>query len=1034
MQIKQSLLGAMRQNSPFVRAIASTVIITFCSLILSPTAQAVKQEYNQYQQEQRIKAIENSPDALFSRTLQSIKENIHFAEQSQSKFLSQAGSAFHTRVDLDNAIAGGKLIVPKDVDEALNKAKELHKQVPALKEEIIQSLAASREELRAKELPDEIIARHDEFVARFDERFARYTELMDTVNEAEKPNEKIEAVEALNAFMSEQQFKRSQQPFDPNNLPSQTLKPNPDIKPRTTKNEYSLSGLYDLPALQVAALGDFTYGNLNDADNPAYLAESDEVVLSDAIHAKAEELEYDPVKIYHWVRNSTDWLPSWGAIQNADLTLSARRGNSMDIASLTLALLRASQIPSRYVHGTIEIPADEFMNWAGGFSDINAAINYASSAGIPTTGIISGGTIQTVRIEHVWVEAAIDYLPSRGAKNYDADTWLSMDPSFKQFEFLEGLDVLAISGLDAEQLANDFIASGSMNEAEGWATGFDPTILQNAMDQAQTQLEDYINTNLNDPTVGEVIGGRKTIVKEYPVLPSSLPNRIVTEGARYDKLPTSLQQRVSYGFGVDILGDPLISSTLPFSKVNNEKITLSFRPATQADEDALASLLPEGEITDISQLPSSIPSYLITVIPELKVKGEVVQSGMGMSLGEELDFVTQVRLAGNRIQAPRTYKVIAGSFLAVSATSGSVATSSLENTQSRLESTKAILETGDPNQIGNLGREDILGDMFQAGVLGYYGQAIALSNLMGLQSNAHQNILAGTGTVGYEPNVSYFFGFPRAIESGGVAFDIPYLQASAVGDGDIEKQKLFNLQTGALMSALEHITPEQMFAEEDPNAAQPNAISAVKALQIASESGQRIYQITAANQSQTLPSIHHDPATMSEIHAALNAGKEVTTHTDAVSVPGWSGAGYIIVDPETGAGAYKIAGGGNGGHLDAAAYVALVFTLKIDYSVALLENAAVTGPLIRALQRVSVFFTGAAVLVSALQTAAECQQVGAQAIILLSAAISVLVAFSVFFLTLAINPILAFMVQAAVGFALDRALNSLKGTELCNIP
>jgi hypothetical protein len=54
---------------------------------------------------------------------------------------------------------------------------------------------------------------------------------------------------------------------------------------------------------------------------------------------------------------------------------------------------------------------------------------------------------------------------------------------------------------------------------------------------------------------------------------------------------------------------------------------------------------------------------------------------------------------------------------------------------------------------------------------------------------------------------------------------------------------------------------------------------------------------------------------MTEIRNALAAGKEVITHTDAVSVPGWSGAGYIITDPDTGAGAYKIAGGGNGSYI-----------------------------------------------------------------------------------------------------------------------
>jgi hypothetical protein len=41
----------------------------------------------------------------------------------------------------------------------------------------------------------------------------------------------------------------------------------------------------------------------------------------------------------------------------------------------------------------------------------------------------------------------------------------------------------------------------------------------------------------------------------------------------------------------------------------------------------------------------------------------------------------------------------------------------------------------------------------------------------------------------------------------------------------------------------------------------------------------------------------------------------VITHTDPISVPGWSGAGYVITDPETGAGAWKIGGGLNGGFM-----------------------------------------------------------------------------------------------------------------------
>ncbi|MEW5837730.1 MAG: hypothetical protein AB1717_02725 [Pseudomonadota bacterium] len=39
-------------------------------------------------------------------------------------------------------------------------------------------------------------------------------------------------------------------------------------------------------------------------------------------------------------------------------------------------------------------------------------------------------------------------------------------------------------------------------------------------------------------------------------------------------------------------------------------------------------------------------------------------------------------------------------------------------------------------------------------------------------------------------------------------------------------------------------------------------------------------------------------------------------HQADITVNGWTGSGYIILDPETGAGAYKISGGMNGGALD----------------------------------------------------------------------------------------------------------------------
>ncbi|NIT62225.1 MAG: hypothetical protein GWN00_40345, partial [Aliifodinibius sp.] len=123
----------------------------------------------------------------------------------------------------------------------------------------------------------------------------------------------------------------------------------------------------------------------------------------------------------------------------------------------------------------------------------------------------------------------------------------------------------------------------------------------------------------------------------------------------------------------------------------------------------------------------------------------------------------------------------------------------------------------------------------------------------------------------------------------------------------------YNVQVGILSSALEHGIPEQLFHNNLNNP--PEAISAVKALSKANVQGQHIYNLNSSNSADILPRLHHDADTMTEIRNALSTGKEIITHTEAVSITGWSGAGYIIIDPLTGDGAYKIGGGQNGSWL-----------------------------------------------------------------------------------------------------------------------
>ena len=77
------------------------------------------------------------------------------------------------------------------------------------------------------------------------------------------------------------------------------------------------------------------------------------------------------------------------------------------------------------------------------------------------------------------------------------------------------------------------------------------------------------------------------------------------------------------------------------------------------------ALIPDGNITDISQLPSSISANLINVVPELKLNGTVVATGESMGLGTKVDITQHSYLPGLGNVLPFDHTTIAGSYLSI---------------------------------------------------------------------------------------------------------------------------------------------------------------------------------------------------------------------------------------------------------------------------------------------------------------------------------------------------------------------------------
>ena len=168
----------------------------------------------------------------------------------------------------------------------------------------------------------------------------------------------------------------------------------------------------------------------------------------------------------------------------------------------------------------------------------------------------------------------------------------------------------------------------------------------------------------------------------------------------------------------------------------------------------------------------------------------------------------------------------------------------------------------------------------------------------------------------------------------------------------------YNKMRGQYASAMEHAAPEAFWVDKtkcshtDENGRIQNptlnpcaeAISAVKAIAIAQSEGQKIYTINKQNAQTALQKLPIGGEVGSEIRNAVNAGKEVTVHEKSINKHGWKGFGYIVIDPETGAGAYIIEGSGNGGwySLVAIAAASLFLLLGVISSLA-------TGGLIAAI-------------------------------------------------------------------------------------
>jgi len=724
----------------------------------------------------------------------------------------------------------------KDLAVLQNKLKTTHLYIQA-------ELADIRTQLVEGDVAQEILDRLDEFSRVAEDRQFELNRLLSLVqqNQGKRGKLRTSLQELVEFIQPESKEDSGKSPSDPSKpyFPrhSVSLGARRPASPPFFQWPWLLAAAGDVHRALIAAMEEVNSvtGEPNDDDLAIGALSSGEPIPeidfdpddpNDLIMAKAEELGYNPVQIFEYVRNELVYEPYFGSLKGAKRTLEEEAGNDMDLASLMIALLRASGIPCRYVLGTIELSMEEAASWFG-LEDPNQVIELVDRNGIPWE-LAPEAPVETIRVDHVWVKAYVDNFPYRGVvrqQDYqgasDGDAWLDMDASFKQHGLSGSTDIAASVGIDMDsaavvlQQAGD-AATTEVNEGYGYVFGIDETPIAGQLAVLRDRISPYLSEHgLSAETA---FRQRYVLTEEYGILPITDQYKIY-EGAPKDNF-SSLPDPLRYKFRVALRnpGDteadtPIIAMTKSLPELVGKRITLRYVPQDPNHE----------HVTNTGIDPNFFP-LVMSLNPRITVDGEPVEVegteqpvNMGRRQDLEMKFITPDGTTDAITHEKMTHSIRAGGIHALVLNPQRITGADLDRHYAFMDE---VTKSFDANEV--LTPDQTVGDVLHGIGLGYFHYMDRFNQIIGGSLGLTVTRLPSVVRVAWDLTVTSLLGdedWPYTAASDRVRIAIgrdAYVPVESLApdrDDPFNPENQFMLMSALTSSVLEHSVLMQAFQQ-----------------------------------------------------------------------------------------------------------------------------------------------------------------------------------------------------------------------------